>query len=192
MKTNKLCSIVLFAAALTGFGATRALVEAGKETTASASALWVFQTAELREMAAFADAIVVADARATFPGRQAYSDTGEAHLPFQVIQFHVKDAIKGAAPGEQLYVERAGGTDLEGDTVEFDFDGGAYAQGASYVLFLKRKPEDELYYVINDEARYDVNPRLGTLVAGPEPGPLALQLAGLRLDAAVERIRAAL
>lgn len=121
------------------------------------SAAWKerYQTAE--ELVKRVDTIVLAEAVSTMPGRVAYSSNGEDALPFEVVEFRVIDGLKGAKEGQQVMVERAGGTDNEGRAVHVDIDGGEFEKGGTYLLFLKQQEEGPYYYQVNDQGRYEVS-----------------------------------
>lgn len=120
----------------------------------STRAVWkeVYQTPA--QMAARADAVVLARVAGVQPGRVAFSANGEDALPFQIVDFDVVRAFKGALTGDRISLERAGGTAPDGRVVELDFDGGAFEDGATYLLFLKRQEDGPFFYQINHQARY--------------------------------------
>lgn len=192
MSPIKKNGLILVLSAVAGFMVTHTVRPRGEAFEQHADALWVFRTESLQELSEHADAIVVAEALATHPGRIAFSDDGQEHLPFQLVEFTVRDAIKGATTGDRLFVERVGGMDLDGAYVDFELDGGGYVDGRTYVLFLGRKPEDGIHYVINGEARYDVNPRTGLLSTSGEMESLTSTLVGVNAAGAAQRIREAL
>jgi hypothetical protein len=100
------------------------------------------------------DAIVLAQALDVAPGRIATSDKGEGPLPFQLVELEVIHGLKGAAAGDRLVVERAGGVDPEGRTVRITADGGELVPGEVYLLFLKQQPDGPYFYQVNAQGRY--------------------------------------
>jgi hypothetical protein len=120
------------------------------------SAAWKEKYKTTDELVKRVDAVVLAQAVSTTPGRVAYSANGADALPFEVVEFNVLDGIKGAKTGGQVLVERAGGTDPEGNTVHLDIDGGEFEIGNTYLLFLKRQEDGPYYYQINDQGRFQV------------------------------------
>ena len=137
---------------------------AGRQLTAAA---WKEKFRDLDGMAKGVDAIVLARAAATAPGRVAYSADGEDALPFQVVSFEVIRGIKGAKRGEQVQVERAGGAAPDGTVTYFDLDGGDFEAGNTYLLFLKRQEEGPYYYQVNDQGRFQVE---GGRLRAVDPG----------------------
>jgi hypothetical protein len=120
----------------------------------STRAVWreVYQTPG--QMAARADAVVLARVAGVQPGRTAFSANGEDALPFQIVELDVVRAFKGARTGERISLERAGGTAPDGRAVNLDFDGGAFEAGATYLLFLKRQEGGVHFYQVNHQGRY--------------------------------------
>ena len=137
---------------------------AGRQLTAAA---WKEKFRDLDGMAKGVDAIVLARAAATAPGRVAYSADGGDALPFQVVSFEVIRGIKGAKRGEQVQVERAGGAAPDGTVTYFDLDGGDFEAGNTYLLFLKRQEEGPYYYQVNDQGRFQVE---GGRLRAVDPG----------------------
>lgn len=120
----------------------------------STRAVWkeVYRTPA--QMAARADAVVLARVAGVEPGRIAFSANGEDALPFQVVELDVVRAFKGALAGERISLERAGGTAPDGRAVNLDFDGGEFEEGATYLLFLKRQEDGPHFYQVNHQGRY--------------------------------------
>ena len=102
------------------------------------------------------DAIVMARFVGTSPGRVAFSDNPEDAIPFELNHFVVEQGMKGVRSGAAITIERVGGV-ANGESIVLDADGGAYAAGEQYVLFLKKQPESNFYYVVNDQARFSVD-----------------------------------
>lgn len=121
-------------------------------------AAWAFVAESPKMLVDHADAIVVADAVATYPGRVATSANGEDLLPFEIVELHMQNALKGAFPDGRVYVERAGGAE-PGTGIHhlIDIDGGEFEAGRTYLLFLNEQPGDSgLYYQVNDQGRYEL------------------------------------
>ena len=115
----------------------------------SAKAHWAEHFNSLRQMRASADVIVLARHIAAQPGR--VEDAPADPLPFTNNWFETVQAIKGH-PGASLVVEQTGGA-LEGVEYSID-DGGPYAAGGRYLLFLKKQPDTSYYYLINAQGRF--------------------------------------
>lgn len=120
------------------------------------AAAWKEKYRTTDELIRRVDGIVLAQAVAATPGRVAYSANGEDALPFEVVEFRVVDGIKNFKTGDQVFVERAGGTDSEGNRRILNFDGGDFELGNTYLLFLKRQEEGPYYYQVNDQGRFQV------------------------------------
>lgn len=120
------------------------------------SAAWKEKYKSAKEMVKSVDAVVLAQAVGTSPGRVAFSSDGQDSLPFEVVEFMVVDGVKGFRAGDQVLVERAGGTDAEGNAVYLDIDGGEFEVGNTYLLFLKRQEDGPYYYQVNDQGRFQV------------------------------------
>lgn len=113
-----------------------------------ASAAWAIQADSPGALARHADAIFIGRAGGSQYSRTACSDGGEDCLDFDRTTFEVLRGFKGVRRGQSLQVER-----LSLDVV--DFDGGRFAEGRDYLLFVKAG-EGGSYYQINDESRFDV------------------------------------
>lgn len=135
------------------------------------------------------DAIVVARHVGTSPGRIAYSGDAEDAVPFELNHFVVERGMKGLPAGSSFTVERVGG-DAGGATVYLDADGGAYAPGQSYALFLKKQPESDFYYLVNDEGRYGIDDR--NRLVPVSNGAVASRLGGMDAGALAADVRGAL
>ncbi|MCA1633905.1 MAG: hypothetical protein LC802_09340 [Acidobacteria bacterium] len=124
---------------------------AGEDRTAAS---WKQHFKDAKELVKSSDAVVVARADSVAPGRVAYSSNGEDALAFEVVNFSVVDGLKGEKDGSTVSVERVSST--QGDTVAyFDFDGGNFEVGGTYLLFLKRQEDGgPFYYQINDQGRF--------------------------------------
>lgn len=120
------------------------------------SASWKEKFKEAKGLVKSVDAVVLARAVSTAPGRIAYSSDGEDALPFEVVSFEVVRGLKGAKSGEQVQVERAGGTAPDGTVSYFNIDGGDFEVGNTYLLFLKRQEGGEYFYQVNDQGRFHV------------------------------------
>ena len=125
----------------------------GQITTAA----WKEKYGTAEELVKRVDTIVLAEAVSSMPGRVAYSSNGEDSLPFEVVEFRVIEGLKGAKEGQQVLVERAGGTDNEGRAVHVDIDGGEFEKGGTYLLFLKQQEDGPYFYQVNDQGRYQVS-----------------------------------
>ena len=128
-------------------------------TVVTSEAAWVEVYRTPAEMAARADAIVLAKAVSVSPSRVAFSENGEDSLPFELVEFEVTRPVKGLAGASRVFVERAGG-----DSVYIDADGGPFEVGQDYLLFLKRQGEGDIFYQANNQARFRLaNGRLQSL-----------------------------
>ena len=159
MITNKKFWTVASALAVVGLaGASMVVLRLSSPGAPRCDAAWAFVAENPKMLAQHSDAIVVADAVATYPGRVATSANGEDLLPFQIVELHVKDALKGSFPDGRVYVERAGGTEPgNGINHVIDIDGGEFEAGRTYLLFLNEQPDNTgLYYQVNDQGRYEL------------------------------------
>lgn len=120
-------------------------------------AVWkhVFESAP--RLAQGVDAVVLAKPVSVSPGRIAMSANGKDGLPFEIYDFEVVRGVKGLATGERFQIERAGGVAPGGRQVVLDVDGGAYELGATYLLFVNRQDDTQLYYQVNSQGRYLVD-----------------------------------
>jgi hypothetical protein len=139
-------------------------------------------------MARDVDAVVVAVAAGGRPGRVAYAANGLGALHFELNDFVVENAIKGAATGETLTVERAGGGPDAGPSAG-GHDGGPYKEGQRYLLFLRRQSSSPYLYLVHPEGRYSVedDDRLTT----EAEGPVATRLYGQSLREVAALLQAA-
>jgi len=160
---------------------------AGDSSLKLSHAAWKVKFNAPSDLPTGVDAIAVATAVSTRPGRIAVSDNGEDSLPFEEVTFEVRRGIKGLRPGEQFVLERAGGLDYEGQNVILDADGGPFEMGASYLLFLQRQEEGPFWYQVNDQGRYRVEQ--DRLVAAMPDDPVASFYDGRRLDEGLGLIR---
>jgi hypothetical protein len=131
----------------------RTLPETAGHRVPRAQALWVYQASTAAQMAQDVEAVVLARHRAVRPGRTVLSSRGEAPLAFELNEFVVVRAFKGMSTGERFTLERVATQQLR-HSVPFDADGGAYARGQQYFLFLGSQPNTGFYILVNDQARY--------------------------------------
>ena len=115
----------------------------------SGKAHWADHYNSLEQMMADVDAIVLARHVAGMPGR--VEDSPEDPLPFTNNRFLTIRAVKGNV-GSSFIVEQTGG-DLAGVEYSID-DGGPYAPGDHYLLFLKRQPDTGYFYLVNPQGRF--------------------------------------
>lgn len=127
------------------------------------------------------DVIVLAQAVDVAPGRVALSDKGEGALPFQLVDFEVIHGLKGAAAGERLTLERAGG-----DGVRITADGGEFTPGEVYLLFLQQQQDGPYLHQVNYQGRYHLQG--DHLLAAAPDDPVATQLHGVTLTEAMARV----
>ncbi|HLG14065.1 MAG TPA: hypothetical protein VJH03_05975 [Blastocatellia bacterium] len=128
-------------------------------------------------LVAGADLIVVANHVAAVPGRIA--GEGEDATPFTDNTFAIESVLRGDHNGSELVMEQTGGILPDGAVFDIN-DGGLYAPGATYLLFLKSKG-DGTYYLINHQARYRVE---DGILEGVDPtDPVVARFHGLPLDA---------
>lgn len=120
------------------------------------SAAWKEKYKSTDDLIKGVDTVVLAKALGVDPGRIAFSADGEDALPFEIVRFEVLNGLKGESAGSQVSVERAGGTDPSGYSVNVDIDGGEFEIGNTYLLFLKRQEDGPYYYQVNDQGRYQV------------------------------------
>ena len=118
------------------------------------AASWKQHFKDAKELVKASDAVVVARADSVAPGRVAYSSDGQDSLAFEVVNFTVLDGLKGEKDGSAVSVERVSSSQ-EGTVAYFDFDGGNFEVGGTYLLFLKRQEDGgPYYYQVNDQGRF--------------------------------------
>lgn len=132
------------------------------------------------------DSIVLAQVLNVAPSRVATSDKGEGPLPFEVVELEVLHGLKGAATGDRLFVERAGGT-LKGQAVEITADGGELAPGEVYMLFLKRQADGPYYYQVNAQGRYHLEGN--HFIAVDPDDPVATRIHGATMAEGLARVQ---
>lgn len=149
---------------------------AGEVRTAAS---WKQHFKDAKELVKASDAVVVARADSVAPGRVAYSSDGEDSLAFEVVNFTVVDGLKGETDGSMVSVERVSNSQ-EGTVAYFDFDGGNFEVGGTYLLFLKQQEDGgPFYYQINDQGRFHEE---GGQLRAVEPGdPVAALFHGRSL-----------
>ncbi len=118
------------------------------------AASWKEHFKDAKALVKSADAIVLARVESIAPGRVAYSSNNEDSLSFEVVNLTVVDGLKGAKDGSSLAVERVSSSQ-EGTVAYFNFDGGSFETGGTYLLFLKQQEDGgPYYYQINDQGRF--------------------------------------
>lgn len=141
-------------------------------------AVWAHEYKSLGQMAHDADAVVVARVEETRPGRSVPRSDGSEPLPFTLAEMSVRTIVRGQAP-ERIVVEQTGG-EAEGRTFHVDGDGGLYAPGQSVVLFLKKQPDTDFFYLSSPQGRFDVVRGKLRAVDPDDPVSQALDLRGVR------------
>jgi hypothetical protein len=137
---------------------------------------WKENFTGIGEMVKSSDAVVLARADSVAPGRVAYSSNNEDSLSFEVVNFTVVRGMKGARTGEAVSVERVSSTQ-DGTIAYFNFDGGDFEVGGTYLLFLKKQEDGgPYYYQVNDQGRF--HEVAGRLVATSPGDPVAGALHG--------------
>jgi hypothetical protein len=124
------------------------------------------------------DAVVVARFEGSDPGRTAVGDHPEAGLSYLLNRFAVEDALSGdPVAGTTLVVEQTAETGPQGALTAIDSDGGPYAPGATYLLFLKKQADTDYYYVVSPQGRFEVRDGLlDSAVAHLHEDPVASAL----------------
>ena len=121
---------------------------------ARTAASWKQHFKEAKELVKASDAVVIARADSVAPGRVAFSSDGQDSLAFEVVNFTVVDGLKGEKDGSSVSVERVS-SDQDGTVAYFNFDGGNFEVGGTYLLFLKQQEDGGPYYdQINDQGRF--------------------------------------
>ena len=110
-----------------------------------------------------ADLIVIADHISAEPGRVV--GKGEDATPFTNNTFAVESILKGVHEDVTLTLEQTGGITADGQVFSIN-DGGPYAPGGRYLLFLK-SGGDGTYYLISHQARYGIEE--GDVLEGVDP-----------------------
>ncbi|MCA1616375.1 MAG: hypothetical protein LC800_20205 [Acidobacteria bacterium] len=151
------------------------------------AASWKQHFKDAKELVKGSDAVVLARADSVAPGRVAYSSDGQDSLAFEVVNFTVVDGLKGAKDGANVSVERVSGTQA-GAVAYFNFDGGNFEVGGTYLLFLKQQEDGgPYYYQINDQGRFHTEG--GHLVAASPDDEVAAQFHGRPVAEGVELVK---
>jgi len=143
-------------------------------------AMWADSYRGLEPMARDVDAVVLATVEATRPGRIVPTASGTA-LPFTLVDLRVERAVRGDVES-MITVEQTGG-ELDGRTLYIDGDGGPYTRGEQVLLFLKRQPDADAYYLVHPQGRFSVD--AGRLRAVTPEDPVAQQLDLQPVDEAI-------
>ena len=139
----------------------------GRPAEVRTAASWKQHFKDAKELVKASDAVVVARADSVAPGRVAYSSDGQDSLAFEVVNFTVLDGLKGERDGSAVSVERVSSSQ-DGTVAYFDFDGGNFEVGGTYLLFLKQQEDGGTYYYqINDQGRFHEE---GGQLRAVEPG----------------------
>ncbi|HEX8129092.1 MAG TPA: hypothetical protein VF527_08330 [Pyrinomonadaceae bacterium] len=118
------------------------------------AASWKHHFKDAKELVKSADAVVLARVESIAPGRTAYSTNGDDSLAFEVVNLTVVDGLKGEKDGASIAIERVS-SDQGGTIAYFNFDGGSFETGGTYLLFLKQQEDGgPYYYQINDQGRF--------------------------------------
>ncbi|MCA1565999.1 MAG: hypothetical protein LC803_10255 [Acidobacteria bacterium] len=118
------------------------------------AASWKEHFKDAKALVKSADAVVLARVESIAPGRTAYSSNGDDSLSFEVVNFTVVDGLKGAKDGSSIAIERVS-SNQDGTVAYFNFDGGSFEAGGTYLLFLKKQEDGgPYYYQINDQGRF--------------------------------------
>lgn len=135
------------------------------------------------------DTIALVQVLNVAPSRVATSDKGEGPLPFEVAELEVLHGLKGAATGDRLFVERAGGI-LNGQTVEITADGGELVPGEVYMLFLRQQADGPYFYQVNAQGRYHLE---GNHFLAVDPDdPVATTFHGATMAEGLARVQSSL
>jgi hypothetical protein len=151
------------------------------------SAHWKEHFDGIGQMVKASDAVVLARADSVAPGRVAFSSNNEDSLAFEVVNFTVLRGMKGERTGETVSVERVSSTQ-DGTVAYFNFDGGDFEVGGTYLLFLKKQEDGgPYYYQVNDQGRF--HEEGGRLVAASPDDPVAAQLHGRQVSEGLDLVR---
>ena len=154
---------------------------------ARTSAHWKEHFQGIGQMVAASDAVVLVRADSVAPGRVAFSSNNEDSLAFEVVNFTVVRGMKGERTGSSVSVERVSGTQ-DGTVAYFNFDGGDFEVGGTYLLFLKKQEDGgPYYYQVNDQGRF--HEEAGRLVAASPDDPVAGALHGRSTAEALRMLR---
>ena len=154
---------------------------------AHTSAHWKEHFQGIGQMVAGSDAVALVRADSVAPGRVAYSSNNEDSLAFEVVNFTVVRGMKGARTGEAVSVERVSSSQ-DGTVAYFNFDGGDFEVGGTYLLFLKKQEDGgPYYYQVNDQGRF--HEVAGRLVAASPEDPVAGALHGRSTADALRMLR---
>lgn len=118
------------------------------------AASWKEHFKDAKALVKSADAVVLARVDSVAPGRVAYSSNGDDSLSFEVVNFTVVRGLKGEKDGAPVSIERVS-SNQDGTVAYFNFDGGSFQMGGTYLLFLKKQEDGgPYYYQVNDQGRF--------------------------------------
>ena len=173
------------------FAASWALAHAPETRTARTTIVrsWAYRADNVDQMVRDVHVVAIARFVKAEPGRVVEMPNGKQSLSFELNHFIVEQAFKGAPKGGDLVVERTSSVQGEKVALATD-DGGAFQADQRYLLFLRKQSDADVYYQVNDEARYAVGAdgRLETQARGK----VAATLRGRSLAEAGAALRQAL
>lgn len=171
MRTMKWISYFLIFTIFGGIGilSTRWIIPPG----VAAKAHWAAHYKSLKKMVRRMDLVVSGTVLDTRPGRVAYSDGEDDSVVYTNVLFRVERELKGKASEAVITVEQTGGELPDGSVMSID-DGGPYEPGEQYLLFLKKQPDSDRYYLVNPQGRFHV--KRGRLHSVKPDDPVARRL----------------
>lgn len=184
-KSTFLCAAI--AALVAGFAVPtgiRALTEHQQSVAGKSFAAWRYPAVNLQQMVQEADVIAVVTATASHPGRVATSHQGESSHEFELVDFTVREVLKGSV-GATLTVERD--ADVQNGRRVTSHDGGPFARETDHLIFLKKQPGTPYFILMNDQGRYAVG--RGGRLESVRQGPVSAELRARQLPEAVGLVR---
>ena len=182
MKRFVLMTLALAAGIGTAVSVGRMLTPATKNIQARAQWADVYKTPG--GLVSGADLIVIAEHIGAEPG--VLLGEGIHATPMTNNYFAVHSTMKGEFSGDELLVEQTGGVFGNGITLNIN-DGGPYDSGAMYLLFLKNQGNG-VYYVINHQARYQLDEQNDKLIGVDPTDPVVAVLHGRTINRGLEGV----
>ena len=129
---------------------------------------WVYRADNVDQMARDVHVVAIVRFVKAEPGRVVQAAGGDNSLSFELNHFVVEQAFKGAPKGTALVIERVTTMKSNQQVASADDDGGVFRADQRYLLFLRKQSDADVYYQVNDEARYAVGAdgRLQTTARG--------------------------
>lgn len=103
------------------------------------------------------DAVALVTAERTEPGPSYPGDNGGSPVAYVLNHFTLDQVLKGPlTPGASVTVAQTAELHDDGTVVGIDSDGGPFAAGAQFLVFLNRTPGADTWYVVSYQGRYNI------------------------------------